>query len=239
LRTTPPDRILNEPVKPCLPSGNASKPLCDLIARADALLREHDVNLVRQDLGENPATGIWPWGHGPLPTLPAFQERHGVHGTLVAGGDVVRGIGRLIGWNVLDLTGATGLADTDYAAKGRAAMAAMDSYDLVCVHVQAPHTLGMLGDAAGKARALEAIDRQVVAPLLERLQAEPDWRLLVIAAQASGAVRHPELAGRTPFILGGTGVESHRGEAFDEQNAAHGELHLDRASDLMEYFLRR
>jgi 2,3-bisphosphoglycerate-independent phosphoglycerate mutase len=97
----------------------------------------------------------------------------------------------------------------------------------------------MLGDAVGKAQALEAIDRQVVAPLLERLQAESDWRLLVIGAQTMGAARHPELAGRTPFILGGTGVESHRGEAFDERNAAQGELHLDRASDLMEYFLHR
>ncbi|MFQ5807710.1 MAG: phosphoglycerate mutase, partial [Phycisphaerae bacterium] len=168
LHTTPPDQILNQPIKRHMPPGRASRPLYSLMLRAETLLREHDVNLVRQDLGENPATSIWLWGDGPLPALPPFGEQHGVRGGLVAGSDVVRGVGRLIGWEVLDVPGASGLPDTDYPAKGRAAVAAVDSFDLVCVHVQAPHTLGILGQVAAKTRALEAIDREIVAPLLER-----------------------------------------------------------------------
>lgn len=239
LRTTPPDRVLNEPIKRHMPRGNASRPLCDVMVRAQALLGEHDVNLVRQDLGESPANAIWPWGHGPLPAPPPFRERYGVRGGLVAGSDVVRGIGRLIGWEVLEVAGATGRPDTDYSAKGQAAVAAVDSFDLVCVHVQAPHTLSTLGQVADKISALSAIDRQIVAPVLKRLQAELEWRMLVIPAQAAGLGRDPELAGRTLFLLAGSGIESHRGERFDEENAVAGEMHPDRASDLMEYFLRR
>ncbi len=239
VHTTPPDRILNQPTRRHMPRGSGSRPLYTLMLAAEALLREHDVNHVRQDLGENPATSIWLWGHGPLPDVPSFHERHGVRGALIAGSDIVRGIGRLIGWELINVAGATGLPETDFAAKGRAAVAALDSCDLVCVHVQAPHTLGMLGQVMEKISVLEAIDRHIAAPLLERLQAEREWRMLVIPAQAASAVRHPELAGRTLFTLTGSGIESNRGDAFDEANAAAGEMHLDRASDLMEYFLRR
>jgi 2,3-bisphosphoglycerate-independent phosphoglycerate mutase len=107
------------------------------------------------------------------------------------------------------------------------------------VHVQASHTLGLLGQVAEKISALEAIDRHIAAPLLERLQTEPGWRMLVIPARAAGTLRHPDLAGRTIFIFAGNGIESNRGDAFDEANAVAGEMQLDRASDLMEYFVRR
>lgn len=239
LQATPVELVVNRPIKQHMPRGRASGALCNLMLRAETLLREHDVNAVRQDLGENPATAIWLWGPGPLPTLPSFYERHGLRGALVTGSDVTRGIGRLIGWEVLDVAGATSLPDTDYSAKGRAAVDALDSFDLVCVQVQAPQTLGLLGNFAGKIDALEAIDRQIVAPVLKRLEAEPEWRTLVIAAQTGGRRWHPELAGRTLLVLAGSGVKSHRGEAFDEKNAVVGELHPDRASDLMEYFVRR
>jgi 2,3-bisphosphoglycerate-independent phosphoglycerate mutase len=149
-----------------------------------------------------------------------------------------RGIGRLIGWEVLDVAGATGVPDTDYSAKGRAAVGTLDSCDLVCEHVQAPQTLGLLGNVAGKIDALEATDRQIVAPVLERLEAEPEWRALVIPAQTGGRRSHPELAACTLFVLAGSGIESRRGEAFVEKNAIVGELHPDRASDLMDYFVR-
>jgi 2,3-bisphosphoglycerate-independent phosphoglycerate mutase len=151
----------------------------------------------------------------------------------------LRGIGRLIGWDLINVAGATGLPDTDFAAKGQAAVTALDSCDLVCVHAQAPHTLGLLGQITEKISALEAIDRHIAAPLLARLQAEGEWRLLVISAQAAGAARHPALAGRTLFVLAGSGIETNRGDAFDEASAVAGEMHPERASDLMEYFLHR
>jgi 2,3-bisphosphoglycerate-independent phosphoglycerate mutase len=239
LRTVPPDRMLHEPIKRHMPRGDGAKPLYDLILRAHALLREHDVNLVRQDLGESVASALWLWGNGPLPALPSFQERHGVRGALAAGSDVTRGIGRLIGWDVQEVPGATGLLDTDYAAKGRTAVAALDDFDLVAVHVQAPHIAALLGRTETTKAAIEAIDRRIVTPLVERLETESAWRMLVIAAQAISAAKHPELSGRTLLVLAGTGIESHRGEAFDEENALNGELHPDRIDDLMEYFLHR
>ena len=115
----------------------------------------------------------------------------------------------------------------------------MDSCDLVCVHLQSPQVLTLRGDVEGKIRALEALDRHVVGPLLARLKTEADWRILVIPAQTGGASAHEELEGLSILAMAGHGIESNRGEAFDEATALEGELHPERASDLMEYFLRR
>ena len=239
LRTTPPDQILDQPTKRHMPPGSTCRPLYNLMLRAEALLGEHDVNVVRQDLGENAANAIWLWGHQPLEPLPSFQQRFGVRGGLVADSDVVRGIGSLIGWEVLDVPGTTGLPDTDFSAQGRATVAAVDAFDLICVHVHALYVLSAMGDPTGKVTALEAIDSRIVTPLLDRLREEPEWRVFGIPARAAPAAQRAEVPGRTIFVLTGSGIVSNRGDAFDEESAEIGEMRPDRAHHLMEYFLRR
>ena len=51
--------------------------------------------------------------------------------------DLLRGIAALVGWDRIEVPGATGYLDTDYAAKGRAGIEALSKYDIVCVHVEA------------------------------------------------------------------------------------------------------
>jgi 2,3-bisphosphoglycerate-independent phosphoglycerate mutase len=238
LRTAPPEQVLNQLTKPHMPPGSAARPLYQLMLRAETLLSEHDVNLVRRDLGENTANALWLWGGQPLDPLPPFDQRHTVRGALVTGSDIMRGIGSLIGWDLLEVSGATGLPDTDLAAKGRAAVAAVDRFDLVCVHVHAPFILSAMGDVNAKVAMLESIDHQIVAPLLDRLRQQPDWRVLVIPARTA-PTSHDQTPNRTIFVLAGSDVASHRGDAFDEENATLGEMHPERAHHLMEYFLHR
>ena len=83
--------------------------------------------------------------------------------------DLVRGVGVLLGWKRIDVPGATGYLDTDYAAKGRYGVAALADHDLVCVHVEAPDEASHEGKADEKVKALERIDRHIVGPLLEAL----------------------------------------------------------------------
>jgi 2,3-bisphosphoglycerate-independent phosphoglycerate mutase len=239
LRTVSPHDLVDQPVKKHAPRGRGSDPLRKLLKRAQEVLAEHDVNVVRQDLGENPANAIWPWGQGVLPDVPSFLTRQGLRGALVAGSFLARGLGQLIGWEVIVPPGATALPDTDYAAKGRAAVAALERFDLVCVHVEAPDEAGHLGDARAKVRALEAIDREIVTPVLAALKKEPRWRMLVMPDHATPVTARTHTAAPTVFALAGTGIESNRGKALDERNAAMGEMNVERGWELMEYCLRR
>ncbi|MCH8242244.1 MAG: hypothetical protein IH897_06495, partial [Planctomycetes bacterium] len=129
-----------------------------------------DVNLVRRDLGENPATHIWLWGHGRPRTLQPFSSRFGLSGAVIAAVDLIRGIARSLGMELIYVPGATGYLDTDYAGKGAAAASAVDTFDLVIAHIEAPDEAGHLGDAGAKVEAIERIDEHIVGPLLDKLR---------------------------------------------------------------------
>ncbi len=85
---------------------------------------------------------------------------------MVGAVDLVKGIGRCAGMEVVDVPGATGDIDTDYAAKARAALAVLPHVDLVFVHVEAPDEAGHRGSVEEKMRAIERVDAEVLAPLV-------------------------------------------------------------------------
>src|SRR5207237_1543239 len=174
--------------------------LQSLMERSGAVLGEHPVNKMRQARAQRPATQIWLWGQGRAPQLQPFAEVYGKRGAIISAVDLVRGVGVLLGWKRIDVAGATGYLDTDYAAKGRAAVAALPDHDLVCVHVEAPDEASHEGKADAKVKALEEIDQHIVGPLLEALPGDGDWRILGSAGHRPPlrARAHAHRAGPSP-----------------------------------------
>jgi 2,3-bisphosphoglycerate-independent phosphoglycerate mutase len=238
VKTTPPHDILGELAASHLPSGKGAETLRNLVDRSQDILAEHDVNIVRRDLGENPATSIWLWGEGKMPSLPSFSEKYGLRGCAITADDLVRGVSKLIGWDIIDVPGATGYLDTNYAGKGERAIASLDSHDLVCVHVEAPDEMGHAANLPGKIEAIENIDRHVVGPLLTHLSdsGEP-WRMMVLPDHPTPIAIRTHTSDGVPFAIAGEGVKAVRSCRFTEADADAGDLHVDRGCDLMEYFL--
>jgi len=236
--TTPPHDILGQSVEGHLPAGPGADMLRTLIDRSQAIFANHEINAVRRDLRENPATSIWLWGQGKMPQLPSFAERFGLSAAAITAVDLVRGLGKLIGWSLIEVEGATGYVDTNYFGKGLAAVEALDDFDLVCVHVEAPDEAGHNADADAKVEAISQIDRHVVGPVLQRLQGEGDqWRILVLPDHPTPCRVRTHTAEPVPFAIAGAGIESVVSEPFNEETAAASDLHVARGCDLMEYFL--
>src|SRR4029077_5577304 len=97
-------------------------------------------------------------------------------------------------------------------AKGRAAVAALADYDLVCVHVEASDEASHEGRADAKVGALEEIDRHIVGPLLEALPRHGDWRILVSPDHRTPLRTRAHAHGAVPFTIAGTGIDS-KGQA--------------------------
>lgn len=244
LRTYPPQAVLHALMRRFLPSGRDSRPLAAFMREAGRLLAGHEINTVRQDLGESPATDIWVWGHGQLSAAPSIEQRFGVRGVLLSDAPLMRGLGRFLRLDARPLSPRTSEGEDGSAAPTpesirRSAEAALDGADLVIVHVGLIDTISHRGDAAKKVAALEALDRELVGPLVERLRREEDWRLLVIPDHGTSLRTRSHLDGPTIFLLTGSDVETDRGGRFDEAHAREGEMHLERGSELFEYFLRR
>jgi 2,3-bisphosphoglycerate-independent phosphoglycerate mutase len=236
-KTQPPHDIPDRPIAEYLPQGPGSSLLRELMQRSRGIFRDHPVNRVRQDLGKKPATQIWLWGQGRAPHLRPFAEVYGKRGAIISAVDLVRGVGVLLGWTRIDVPGATGYTDTDYAAKGRAAVATLTRHDLVCVHVEAPDEASHEGDANAKVEALEAIDRHIVGPLVEALPTQGDWRILVSPDHRTPLRTRAHAHGPVPFAMAGTGIAAAGQTAYDEDVAA-GSRTFAHGHELMAYFLR-
>src|SRR5262249_2554942 len=150
--------------------------------------------------------------------------------------DLVRGVGVLLGWTRVDVPGATGYLDTDYAAKGRYGIEALNSHDLVCVHVEAPDEASHEGRADAKVKALEDIDRHIVGALLEALPAHGDWRMLVSPDHRTPLRTRAHAHGVVPFVVAGTGVAPRGQSVYDEAVAAAGDLVFEQGHQLMKWF---
>ncbi|HZY85132.1 MAG TPA: 2,3-bisphosphoglycerate-independent phosphoglycerate mutase, partial [Gemmataceae bacterium] len=130
-KTQPPHDIPDRPIADYLSQGPGGEVLRELMQRSRGVLSEHPVNRARVAAGKRPATQIWLWGQGKAPTLEPFARKYGKRGAILSAVDLVRGVGMLLGWERIDVPGATGYLDTDYAAKGRYAVEALAKHDLV------------------------------------------------------------------------------------------------------------
>jgi 2,3-bisphosphoglycerate-independent phosphoglycerate mutase len=182
---TPPHDISDKPVAEHLPKGAGAERLRDLMARAAAILARHPVNEARKAAGKPPATSVWFWGQGKRPAVPTLRQRFGAAGAVISAVDLVNGLGRLAGLEVIKVPGATGFLDTDYAAKGRYGLQALRERDFLLVHIEAPDEAAHMGRADFKVEAIERIDELVIGTLLEGLPKIGPYRLLLMPDHAT------------------------------------------------------
>ncbi len=236
----PPHEIQGEPVSDYPPKGRGAGRIADILRRAGEVVSNHDINLVRSDLGETPANAIWVWGQGVTPIMRRFRQRFGVAAAAVGAVDLIRGLAKLLGLTWIDVPDVTGDLNSDLAAKGRAAANALDEYDLVVVHVEAPAEAAHMGHVEGKVQALQRFDSEVVGPVLDRLRSFDRWKVLVATGQKTLCAQRASTAEPTPFCMAGPSVAGGiQQRCFNERLAAESDLHIDPGHDLMEYFLRR
>ncbi|MCI0640451.1 MAG: cofactor-independent phosphoglycerate mutase [Gemmataceae bacterium] len=237
--TQPPHDIPDQPIVNHLPKGPGSDLLNQLMSASRPILKDHPVNVARLAKGLRPATQIWLWGQGIAPRLGAFDKVYGKRGAILSAVDLVRGVGMLLGWTRIDVPGATGYLDTDYAAKGRYGVEALKNHDLVCVHVEAPDEASHEGKVDEKVKALEEIDRHIVGPLLEALMGYGEWRMLVSPDHRTPLRTRAHSHGEVPFVVAGSGVLALGQKAYDEVVAAASDLAFAKGHELMPWFLRK
>jgi 2,3-bisphosphoglycerate-independent phosphoglycerate mutase len=215
--TTPPHDHPDEPAADHLPRGTGSALLRDLMEVGTKVVANHPVNRARVASGKKPANAIWLWGQGKTPHVPKFSELHHLEGAIISAVDLVRGVAVLAGWTRIDVPGATGYLDTDYAAKGIFGIEALEKYDIVCIHVEAPDEASHEGRADAKVEALERIDREIVGPLRRAIEAQ-GGRILVSPDHATLVRTKAHDRAWVPWAMAGTGLAG-SGYPYDEASA--------------------
>ncbi len=217
---SPPHEIIGEDVGDHMPQGQFSSWVLEVEHAAKEILSGHEVNLLRAGGDKHPANALWLWGGATAMKLENFAARFGLGSAgLISAVDLMRGIGTLAGMDVLTVEGATAYLDTNFAGKGRAALDYIYEHDFVCVHVEAPDEAGHNGDIPGKIKALEDIDRHIVAPLHAMAHYYGDWRILLAPDHPTPVSSGKHGAEPVPYVLWGPGFASNGASAFSEHEA--------------------
>ena len=234
----PPQMLLEKEIVSFFPHGADKGILKKLIQSAFTILSEHPINEERIGRGERPANGVWFWGPGKEVTLPSFSGRFGKRGAMISAVDLLRGLGKKAGMEVIDIPGATGGIHADDVGKIKAASEALETHDLVYLHFEASDEAGHAGDLQRKIEAIERFDRQVVGPLISQMKEKGPWRLLLLPDHATLVSTRAQVADPVPFLLC-RGLDEKRGEqSFSEREAAGSSIFWPEGHRLMEHFLK-
>jgi len=229
---TAPHDILDKPVDDYLPGvreGVHGDPAAQALVR---LRRQADEVLATV----RPGTSAWFWGEGTAPSMPRFERLYGLSGAVIGAVDLIRGIGRYAGLEVYDVPGATGDLATDYGAKARAAVAALERHDFVWIHVEAPDEAGHMGDLNEKIRAIERVDAQVLGPVL----ASSRRPAVLVLPDHYTLLRTRTHAGRAvpfAFARGDAGGEAAPARRYSEAEAEAARLVIPDGPTLVSLFL--
>ena len=227
--TVPPTEVVGRSLKAALPRGTGIGRLLALIDRSREIFEPHEVNDLRRDLGENPATLLWPWGPGVAHVLPQFRERVGLSAAFVGVNPTMLGAARLLGLTTRSVEGATGLPDSNLRAKVDAALALLESHDLVVLHVDGLAAASHARDFVAKVETLERLDGYVLGTALRHLERLPGSRLLFVAGEAVSVESGRHLPDPVPFVLYESGVRWPGRADFTEVGAREGGLEVARA----------
>jgi 2,3-bisphosphoglycerate-independent phosphoglycerate mutase len=237
-KCTPPHDITGQPIEEFLPKGTGGKDLRQLMEDSRLLLDGHEVNRERRREGKKTANMIWFWGQGKSVEMPSFDGRFKKKGAVISAVDLIKGLGRTIGLDVIDVPGATGWLDSNFKGKAEAGLKALKKKDFLFLHLEATDEAGHKGDAAAKVKALELIDEQVLGTLLKGLEGE-DFRLLVSPDHATPLELKTHTLEPVPYFVYDSTAPQEGGSAYTEANATAAARHLAHGWELMPEFLQQ
>lgn len=237
LKCRAPHDISGQSISKNLPKGDNADLIIKLMLDSREILNNHEINQVRLDLKENPGNMIWLWGQGKKPNMPKFIDKFGLKGSVISAVDLIKGLGRILGLEVINVPGATGYYDTDYEGKAMAAIASLKKNDFAFVHVEAPDEAGHNGDLREKLTAIERFDQLVVGTILEYCKKKDDFRVMVLPDHATPLALKTHTAEPIPFAIFGKDIIPKDFVNYSEREAQKSELYFENGHELMDYFI--
>ena len=238
-RLMPPHELVGEGIRKHMPQGEACKELVYLMNQAQIILHNHPFNQARVKSGEDVVNSVWFWGNGngkrDLP--PAFSDRFGKQASVITASLLMKGIAQTAGMHTPEVKGATGFPDTDYPAKVSAALNALESNDVVVLHVAAAETPSLLGSIDDKILTIEDVDREVVAPLMNAVDQRKDVTLLLVENHMSSVNLMRYAKSPVPFVVYPSTQGADSLERFNEEIVLSGSEHFKSGSTLIDAFL--
>lgn len=235
---TPPHDITGRKVTDYIPNHPNAEKLFNMMKKSYELLKDHPVNKARTERGLRPANCIWLWGEGVRANLENFQKCYGLKGSMISAVDLLKGIGKFAGMNVVDVKGATGYIDTNFRGKAEAALKELENgQDLVYIHVEAPDECGHRHEIENKIKSIEIIDKEILGTMLPELNKYDDFKIMILPDHPTPLSLKTHTNDAVPFMIYTKSVKADGKSVFTEKTAAETGLYIEKGPSIMKYFI--
>ena len=214
--------------------------LNEMILKSQELLAAHPFNLERKKRDERQANSIWPWSGGYRPSMETLMQLYPQvkSGSVISAVDLIRGIGHYAGLKIVEVEGATGLANTNYEGKAQAAIEALEHDDFVFVHVEASDEAGHDGDLELKLKTIEYLDKRLIAPIYNKVKSWDEPVCIAVLPDHLTPVEMRIHVGQpVPFIIWYRGIEPDEVQQYDEVSCVSGAYGLLKLNEFMQTFM--
>lgn len=236
---TPPHDITGKKITEYLGVNQKGEKLLNMMKRSYELLKDHPVNKKRTERGLRPANSIWLWGEGVRKELMPFEEKYGLKGAMISAVDLLKGIGKFTGMEVINVSGATGYIDTNFEGKAQAAIDTLKKgNDFVYIHVEAPDECGHRFEIENKVRSIELIDELILGPILKAFEGE-DIKILICPDHPTPLSLKTHTNAPVPYLIYDSRKEKEGVEVFSEETAEKTGNYIGVGHTLMERFLEK
>ena len=215
--------------------------LNELILKSQVLLAKHPFNIERAKRGERQANSIWPWSGGYRPSMQTLMQQYPQikSGAVISAVDLIRGIGHYAGLRIIEVEGATGLANTNYEGKAQAAIDALKKDDFVFVHVEATDEAGHDGDIDLKLKAIDYLDKRLIKPILDAIeQMDEPVCVAVLPDHPTPVELRIHVNEPVPFIIWHKGITPDEVQYYDEESCVSGGYGLLRLNEFMNELMK-
>lgn len=211
--------------------------LNELIIKSKELLENHPFNKARNENNKLMANIIWPWSGGYRPAMQTLSEIYPTmkSGSVISAVDLIRGIGHYAGLDIIEVEGATGLADTNYEGKAKATIEAIRKQDFVFVHVEASDEAGHDGDVELKLKTIEFLDKRLIGPVLEEVKTWDEPVCIAVLPDHFTPVELRIHVGKpVPFIIYYPGIIADETQVYDEVSCVTGSYGILKLQEFMQ-----
>ena len=240
LETTPPHDILEQNIIDYLPTGPGSVRLRDLMRRARVKIRK--IKNKTPELKSLNCSDIWLWGQGKKPVLKQFKSIHNIKGSVISAVDLIKGIGKLAGLDVLNVEGATGYLDTNYKGKVESALNSLKENDFCMIHIEAPDETGHEGNYKKKIQAIDDLDKKVVGPIVEGLRNNyDDYKICIVSDHPTPVELRTHSYEYVPYLIYNSKLNTcnHNQKVFSERSASESGVVIENGFELLGHFFKK
>jgi 2,3-bisphosphoglycerate-independent phosphoglycerate mutase len=196
-----------------------AKLLNEFAAQIHKVLREHPVNMKREQRGELPANFLLMRDAGTkIPKVRTLREKFGLDAVALADMPVELGIAKVIGMDTEVFP--PDRTQEGYSQRAKKALELAERYSLVYVHLKGPDEPGHDGDFEGKRKSIQDID----SGFFSGLESLGSKLVCVTADHSTPCIAEGHTDDPVPLLIAGPKVESDGSERFTESYAKKGRL---------------